>query len=174
MEKRINFLAETEENQILKRPKTLIYLAFLLWLCPAAIRAQIRTDSLFKELNLAISSSISFDNKKNLRIDSLKRQLNTVGNPSARYLFNIYQLCIMNTRSTIMIQHSAMHRKWKRSARVLHEDSLVAYAKIKMGFVLLSSGLFKETFDLLRKMNPVRSFQIGQGRILYPDGPVLL
>ena len=38
-------------------------------------------------------------------------------------------------------------------ARVLQVDSLVAYAKIKMGFVLLSSGLFKETFDLLRNMN---------------------
>ena len=153
MEKRINFLAETEENQILKRPKTLIYLAFLLWLCPAAIRAQIRTDSLFKELNLAISSSISFDNKKNLRIDSLKRQLNTVGNPSARYLFNIYRALYNEYQIYNYDSAFSYAQKMEKSARALNEDSLVGYAKIKMGFVLLSSGLFKEAFELLQNLS---------------------
>ncbi len=44
-------------------------------------------------------------------------------------------------------------QKMENTARVMNADSLVGYAKIKMGFVLLSSGLFKETFDLLQKIN---------------------
>jgi tetratricopeptide (TPR) repeat protein len=37
--------------------------------------------------------------------------------------------------------------------RAMQEDSLIGYAQIKEGFVLLSAGLFRETFDLLQNVN---------------------
>jgi tetratricopeptide (TPR) repeat protein len=125
----------------------------LLWLCPVAIHAQIRTDSLFREINLAISSSKSFDNKKNLRIDSIKLHLNTVRNPSVLYLFNIYRSLYNEYQIYNYDSAFSYAQKMEKSARSLNEDSLVGYAKIKMGFILLSSGLFKEAFELLQNLS---------------------
>jgi tetratricopeptide (TPR) repeat protein len=124
-----------------------------LCLSSASVQAQIRTDSLFKEINSAIDASSSFDQKKNLRIDSIKRQLNTTRNPSVRTLFNLCRQLYNEYRIYNYDSAFSYARKMESAARTLNEDSLVGYAKIKMGFVLLSSGLFKEAFDLLQNVS---------------------
>jgi tetratricopeptide (TPR) repeat protein len=50
---------------------------------------------------------------------------------------------------------SAFHyaQKLESTAKELKADSLVDFARIKMGFVLLSSGLFKESYDKLMQVN---------------------
>ena len=36
----------------------------------------------------------------------------------------------------------------------MNDMSRTYYSQIKLGFILLSSGMFKETFDSMRKVNP--------------------
>jgi tetratricopeptide (TPR) repeat protein len=130
-----------------------LVLTILLCLSSAFPKAQVRTDSLIREVNQAILSSPSFDKIKNNRIDSLKQELKSSRDLSSGNLFIIYQRLYNEYRIYSYDSAFSYAQKLETMARALHVDSLVAYAKVKMGFVLLSSGLFKETFDLLRKMN---------------------
>jgi tetratricopeptide (TPR) repeat protein len=131
------------------------YLLFAILFCLSSAfpKAQVRTDSLIREVNQAILSSPSFDKIKNNRIDSLKQELKSSRDLSTGNLFIIYQQLYNEYRIYSYDSAFSYAQKLETVARLLQVDSLVAYAKIKMGFVLLSSGLFKETFDLLRKMN---------------------
>jgi len=131
------------------------YLLFAILFCLSSAfpKAQVRTDSLIREVNQAILSSPSFDKIKNNRIDSLKQELKSSRDLSTGNLFIIYQQLYNEYRIYSYDSAFRYAQKLETVARLLQVDSLVAYAKIKMGFVLLSSGLFKETFDLLRKMN---------------------
>jgi Domain of unknown function (DUF6377) len=126
----------------------------LLCLSSAAAHAQIRTDSLFREINKAISASAYYDKKKNNQIDSLKLELKQSRNLSTRALFTLYQQLYDEYRIYNYDSAFSYAQKMDTAALALNEDSLVIYAKIKMGFVLLSSGLFKETFELLQNLNP--------------------
>ena len=105
------------------------------------------------EVGRAISSSASYDQIKNNRIDSIKLVLNNSSGISHRSLFHLYSL--LYTEYQIYNYDSAFSyaRKMIMEGQALQEDSLVGYAKIKEGFVLLSAGLFKETFDLLQNVN---------------------
>ena len=55
------------------------------------------------------------------------------------------------------VYDSAQHyvKKAKRIAYRMKDASLISQIKIREGFVLLSSGLFKEAFDTLNSVNPV-------------------
>ena len=122
-------------------------------LSSAILKAQGRTDSLLKEINEAIISSPSYDKVKNDRIDSIKLALKNSGRISLRTRFDLFSQLYNEYQIYNYDSAFSYAQKMVSGARSMQEDSLVGYAKIKMGFVLLSSGLFKETFDLLDKMN---------------------
>jgi tetratricopeptide (TPR) repeat protein len=130
-----------------------VFITILLCLSSSLLTAQSRTDSLLIEINQAISNSPSYDKIKNDRIDSIKLTLKNSGSISQRARFNLYSLLYNEYQIYNYDSAFSYAQKMVSGARSIQEDSLVGYAKIKMGFVLLSSGLFKETFDLLDKMN---------------------
>ncbi|MEJ0080066.1 MAG: hypothetical protein WDM78_03675 [Puia sp.] len=106
-----------------------------------------------QEVNRAIYSSSSFDQIKNKRIDSIKLVLKNSGGISDRALFNLYSLLYNEYQIYNYDSAFSYAQKMVLEGQSMHEDSLVGYAKIKEGFVLLSAGLFKETFDLLQNVN---------------------
>ena len=106
-----------------------------------------------QEVNRAISSSSAYDQIKNKRIDSIKLVLHNSGDISHRALFNLYSQLYNEYQIYNYDSAFGYAQKMVSEGQLMHEDSLVGYAKIQEGFVLLSAGLFKETFDLLQNVN---------------------
>jgi tetratricopeptide (TPR) repeat protein len=117
------------------------------------LRAQTRTDSLMQEVNRAISFSSDYDHIKNKRIDSVRLVLKNSRDDSHRTLFNLYSLLYNEYQIYNYDSAFSYAQKMVSEGQSMHVDSLVGYAKIKEGFVLLSAGLFKETFDVLQDVN---------------------
>jgi tetratricopeptide (TPR) repeat protein len=115
--------------------------------------AQIRTDSLMQEVNRAISASSVFDGIKSKRIDSIKLVLSKSKDISHRGLFNLYAQLYNEYQIYNYDSAFSYAQKMVSEGQSMRDDSLVGYAKIKEGFVLLSAGLFKETFDLLQDVS---------------------
>jgi tetratricopeptide (TPR) repeat protein len=125
----------------------------------AVLHAQISTDSLFTEIGKVIYSSSSFDTSKNKRIDSIRLGLKKFDYHPSRSLFDQYALLYNEYRIYNYDSAFSYAQLMVSEANAMDDDSLVVSAKIKMGFVLLSSGLFKETFDLLDKTSLDRASQ---------------
>jgi tetratricopeptide (TPR) repeat protein len=106
-----------------------------------------------QEMNRAIASSRAYDQIKNIRIDSIKLIIKNAPDIPHRGLFNLYS--ILYNEYQIYNYDSAFRyaQKMISEGQLMRDDSLIGYAQIKEGFVLLSSGLFKETFELLQNVN---------------------
>lgn len=106
-----------------------------------------QTDSLLLQLNEEIEKKESYDQVKNERLLVLHEALRTASSNEKRYevLKNLayeYETFIYDSAfSTILkLQHVAAQ---------LNDPVKTAYAKIRLGFILVSSGMFKETLDSL-------------------------
>lgn len=102
------------------------------------------TDSLLRELNKAMEKSAVYDSIKLKGIDSIKRRLPAVANNlTARFhiylqLYNAYK--VFNFDSAFVYA-----RQLEQLAEQLHDPVLMIESKVKIGYVLLSSGMFTET-----------------------------
>jgi hypothetical protein len=107
------------------------------------------TDSLTVELNQAIKDAQIYDNSKLKEITKLKNELNEAppNNLDKQYqvnleLYNEYKY--YNYDSALVYASELQRLAYYKSNSVLITD-----AKLKVVFVMLSSGMFKETFDSL-------------------------
>jgi hypothetical protein len=111
-----------------------------------------QTDTLarsLKQLNEVLLLVHDFDQKKQAGIDSLKHLLAAVNNNNWPVLFRGYE----NLYSAYKVfQYDSSYNYAKKMLAValrLNDAALINYARIKMGFSLLSSGMYKETLDSL-------------------------
>ncbi|HEX6427292.1 MAG TPA: tetratricopeptide repeat protein, partial [Niastella sp.] len=111
-----------------------------------------QTDTLarsLKQLNVVLQQAPDFDQKKQAGLDSLKQLLAAVNNNDLPVLFRAYE----NLYSSYKVfQYDSSYTYAKKMLAValrLNDASLINYARIKMGFSLLSSGMYKETLDSL-------------------------
>jgi two-component sensor histidine kinase len=112
---------------------------------PDAI-SQTDTDSLLRSLNAMIRQAETYDKQKHLRITSLYPNPADSAKP---YLYKCY-LNLFNEYSIYNFDSAyAYGNKMREIASELHDSSRVVYSQIEVGFVLLSSGLFKEAADSL-------------------------
>jgi len=101
-------------------------------------------DSLLKELNKEMAKSATYDSIKLLGIDSIKHLRHAAGNdPAQQYhlcqqLYNAYK--VFNFDSAFIYA-----QQLQQLAGQLHDPVLITAARIKLGYVLLSSGMFTET-----------------------------
>ncbi len=114
------------------------------------LQAQNYTDVLLKELNNAIDASAKYDAEKIKKIKSLEGKL-TKGDQQDLFehyldLYNEYQ--VFNYDSAY-----AYCQKMQSVATVSGDNHKIAYFKIKLSFIMLSSGMFKEVFDVLSSIN---------------------
>jgi tetratricopeptide (TPR) repeat protein len=108
-------------------------------------------DLLLRQLNLAIENKAHYDAGKLQRIASYQKQLAITPQLNEQYdiCLNLYnEFKAFNYNKAFMYS-----RKLQQLGQQLKEPSKISYGKIKMGFTMLSSGMFKEAFDALRTVN---------------------
>lgn len=117
----------------------------------ASAKAQSTTDSLFSKLNIVLANKETYVNQK--RHDIAKLNLQLSGTTSLKGKYNIYLSLYDQYKSFSYDSAYTYAKKLKLTALSLNNQSLIASAKMKMGFILLSSGLFKETLEELNGIN---------------------
>lgn len=110
-------------------------------------------DSLITELNRTIQKAKSFDQLKERQISTIKAQLKAIdkaatGNVYALNLKLYEEYKYYNYDSALM--YTGVLQDY---ARLNNDPSLIADSKLKASFILLSAGLFVETFEALKNIN---------------------
>ncbi len=115
--------------------------------------SQSNTDSLLQALHQSIEQKEVYVQAKIKRIQSLKNQLPEIRLATPEEQFDLFKKLCEEYQVFIYDSAFAYARKLSRVSYKLRDPSRVSYAKLKMGFILVSSGMFKETFDSLKTVN---------------------
>src|ERR1700712_1934774 len=132
--------------------KRILVLIPLLFLFQTAFSAR-GYDSLLNKLSTVLDKKNDYDADKIKRINSYKKQLNEDDSPNLNTRYAIYLKLYNEYKSFNYDEAFNYTQKLQQVGRLLKDPSKIAYGKIKLGFILLSSGMFKETFDSLRTVN---------------------
>jgi hypothetical protein len=103
--------------------------------------ADSHTDKLLRELDDIIERRDSYVREKNIRIDRLKSVLKQA-RASERY--DLYLSLYEEYKTFIYDSAFTYGRKLQDEAYQSKDPSKIASAKVKLGFILLSSGMFNE------------------------------
>lgn len=124
----------------------------LLFVCGIA-RAQTETDSLLQALNNAITSAEQYDQAKVKGIQQLRQlaERQPAGDLNARFM--LYQQLYEEYK--VFNYDSAYNYAGKlaQTAAALNDPMRSDLARMKFGFILLSSGMFKEAYDSLQPID---------------------
>ncbi|HXB43501.1 MAG TPA: DUF6377 domain-containing protein [Puia sp.] len=105
------------------------------------------------ELDNAIQGSDKYDARKLVSIDSIKQLLFANQNEDLRIRYATY-LQLYDAYKVFNYDSAFVYsKKLQLNAAALDDRSRIIEAKIKLGFIQLSSGMFKETFDSLVRIN---------------------
>jgi len=110
--------------------------------------SQQSTNTLLNNLNETIHASAKYDLDKIKRIEKLKETLHLRQDPFESYLKLYEEYSIFNYDSAYNYA-----KKMEDVAVQQNNPSRIAYSKIKLSFILLSSGMFKEVFDAVNKIS---------------------
>ncbi|HEY2582672.1 MAG TPA: DUF6377 domain-containing protein [Mucilaginibacter sp.] len=132
--------------------KPWLYFLLCLFLCSCvSAEAQTSTDSLLNKLNKVLADKDVFVKQKQVRIENLDKKLSKVSDTRARY--NLYEL-LYNEYKTFSNDSAYNYaKKLKQTALQLNDPALLAAAKMKVGFTLISSGMFEETLETLNSID---------------------
>jgi len=109
-------------------------------------------DSLQKVLNKILENKEANNKAKFTEIERIKLELKAnYSSLPARY--NDYQKLFDAYKSFIHDSAYVYCKKLNESAYLLKDNNKINYAKVNMGFVLISAGMFKEGLDTLSKVN---------------------
>lgn len=129
-----------------------ILLGLLLLAFTNAARCQVNADRQLNELNAAIEATPKYDAEKLSTIDALKTPLTDKdAGPQAQFLTSLRlyeEYKVFNYDSAF-----SYAKKLQETALKLGDPVRIMLARLKIGFCLLSSGMFKETLDSLNKIN---------------------
>ncbi|MDQ2720427.1 MAG: DUF6377 domain-containing protein [Bacteroidota bacterium] len=129
--------------------KSNIFFLLLIFCCHAGF-SQRNSSQLIQDLNEAIRKSYAYDADKLKTIQQLKKALQkehtTLSFEGYLQLYNEYYL--FNYDSAY-----AYAKKMLDVALQSGNKQQIAYAGVKLNFILLSSGMYKEAFDLLKSIN---------------------
>jgi two-component sensor histidine kinase len=108
--------------------------------------SQTGTEKWLETLNVKIEQSATFDAAKKNRIKVIQAEGYQTGRQAeySHYLKLYNEYCTFNFDSAYLYAS-----KLQETASELNDAALNSYSKIKLNFVLLSSGMFKEVFDSL-------------------------
>ena len=114
---------------------------------------QNNTDSLLQALHQAIEKKEVYVQVKLERIQRLKNRLTEIRQASLEEQFDLYKKLCEEYQVFIYDSAFSYARKLSTVSYKLNDPSKISYAKLKIGFILVSSGMFKETFDSLKTVN---------------------
>ena len=130
---------------------SLLFFLLVVISCPAFSTA--KTDSLLSVLKTELSKKKTYDNQKQVRIKKYKALLSAV---SDKNLLAQYGICEKLYDEYKVFQFDSAYvytKKLELLSLKLNDKSKFYESKIKLGFILLSAGMFRETFDCLNQIN---------------------
>ncbi|RKR83552.1 hypothetical protein BDD43_3762 [Mucilaginibacter gracilis] len=126
------------------------YLLYLLLVIPFTAFSSSKTDSLFDRLKYEFSQKSVYDSQKENAILKLKKSLASVSKSNFEVQYNI---CLKLYDEYKSYQYDSAYvyaGKMLELSGGLKDKSKKDYSKIKIAFILISSGMFKETFENLK------------------------
>ena len=128
------------------------FLIFLLAILILPMYSECQSPSL-NDLNKAIDASPRFDEEKLKTIAGLKAAL-TQASPENLPDYFDHTLALYEEYKVFNYDSAFCYaKKLQETAMRAGKPDRLAYARLKMGFCLLSAGMFKETLDSLRKID---------------------
>lgn len=116
------------------------------------VRAQ-HTDSLLNLLVTEMKSKDTFVRARIERINALRNQLSFRNTTHEQDRFDLYNALFLENRKFIYDSAFKYARKLIEVAHEQKDVQRIGYARSQLGYVLVSSGFFKEAFDTLRLVN---------------------
>ncbi|MBA4054202.1 MAG: transcriptional regulator, partial [Marivirga sp.] len=108
-----------------------------------------KSDSLISLLTRTIENKEVHVRARLQRIDKLKEELRSMSGSSLQSQFEIYNALYHEYKTFIYDSAFSYAHKLIQTSYRLQDKSKIGYAQVKLGFILVSSGMFKETFDSL-------------------------
>jgi hypothetical protein len=127
-----------------------VLVLFLLATLFHEVQAQSSTDSLLALLRKEIESQHVYENLKIARIEKLRKRLPGIEHAPLLQQFDLYNTFYHEYKTFIYDSAFQYSQRLIETSYRLKERSKIGYARVKLGFILLSSGMFKETFDSLQ------------------------
>jgi len=131
--------------------RVLFIIPFLLLFHPAFSNKSY--DTLLNRLNDVLAKKNDYDNEKIQRITNLEKHLTTIRPNDLAARYTIYLSLYDEYKSFNYDKAFDYAQKLQRTGLLLHNPAKIAYSKVKLGFILLSSGMFKEAIDSLHTVN---------------------
>jgi hypothetical protein len=132
---------------------SILTILICLYLPIISVSGQSSADQAIASLNTALEKKDEYTNIKLLRIKNLKSQLSNTHRDSLRVKFDLYNELYHEFKIFVYDSAFKYANKLSQTARNLHDPKRISYSKLKMSFILLSAGMFKETFDTLKAIN---------------------
>jgi tetratricopeptide (TPR) repeat protein len=129
-----------------------VLLSFLSFSAPPVANAAGDIDSLQKVLNQAIENKAKYEQAKLHDIQNIKKEL-AANYTSLNARYTNYQRLFNAYKSFVHDSAYVYCQKLNSVAHQLNDPNKVNYAKVNMGFVLVSAGMFKEGLDTLNKVD---------------------
>lgn len=107
-------------------------------------------DSLLTVLKNEIGQRHVYVNQKLRRIEQLRKSLPSMQRAALPQQFDLYNALYHEYKTFIYDSAFWYAQRLILTAYKLHDKSKIGYARVKLSFILVSSGMFKETFDSLR------------------------
>src|ERR1700761_1775220 len=131
---------------------------FFLWtvllvLFNFAVYSSPKTDSLLTVLKTELAKKSVYDNQKETELKKLKHQLAITAANNYRAQ---YEICSQLYEQYKVYQFDSAYvytQKLMNISQATKDVSKQYESRIKLGFILLSSGMFKETFECLKQIN---------------------
>lgn len=131
-------------------------MALLFCVCRVAqaqrVKASDNVDSLQKVLNTVLDNKAQYDSKKQLEIKRIKDNLK-LNSSSLAKTYDNYQRLFDAYKSFIHDSAYVYCKKLNACAYLLKDENKINSSKVNMGFLLISSGIFKEGLDTLDKVD---------------------
>ncbi|TWR27277.1 tetratricopeptide repeat protein [Mucilaginibacter achroorhodeus] len=110
-------------------------------------------DSLLKVLKNELGKKKAYDDAKEARIEKLRKQYEQTSITDHLKQYNLALALYEEYKSYQYDSAYVYVNKLRDISTSINDMSRAYYSQIKLGFILLSSGMFKETFDSMRMIN---------------------
>jgi hypothetical protein len=131
-----------------------IFVVFLLIVCLGnSAFSSSKTDSMLVVLKSELLKKNVYDNKKEARIKKLRLSLSNNANKNIQYRYDIYRKLFEEYKVYQFDSAYVYTEKLVSISRELNDKPKFYDSQVKLAFILLSAGMFKESFDCLNQIN---------------------
>ncbi|MGI4729237.1 MAG: DUF6377 domain-containing protein [Janthinobacterium lividum] len=112
-----------------------------------------QTETELNQLNAELAKKNSYDQQKEQLIQNLRKNLHHTASSDYKNVFAYCSLLYNQYKSYQYDSAFVYADKLNQLSKLLSNRSEIADSKVKLGFILLSAGMFRETFDVLKEVD---------------------